>query len=91
MEAGILPMPSASEWAESLDKLGMGSKDGMVACSLVGEGCKKQELCAAFESLDQALQSELQEEENLKEAMGYNMIMLEHALCKIKRIGADLF
>jgi hypothetical protein len=89
VEAGILPMPSAGEWARSLDKLGKGSKDGMVTCGLVGKGCKKEKFCAAFESLDQALQSELQEEE--KEAMGYNIIMLEHALCKIKRLKADSF
>lgn len=61
----------------------------MEACGLVGKGSTKDEFCAAFESLDQALQLELTEEE--KEAMDYNVIMLEHTLCKIKRIGADLF
>jgi hypothetical protein len=32
---------------------------------------------------------ELTKEE--KEAMGYNVVMLEHALCKINRIGVELF
>ena len=89
VEAGILPMPSASEWAMSVYKMGKGSKDGMEMCGLTRQGCSKEEFCAAFESLDQALQIELREEE--KEAMGYNVIMLEHTLCKIKRIGADSF
>lgn len=89
MEANILPMPPAREWAESIVKMGKGSKAGMEICGLVSEGCNKEEFCAAFESLDQALQFELEEKE--KEAMGYNVIMLEHALCKINRIGADVF
>ena len=42
-------------------------------------------LCEAFASLDNALQTELTKEE--KDAMGYNIIMLELALYKIKRIG----
>jgi hypothetical protein len=89
VEAGILLMPSAREWAESIDKMGKGSKSGMVKCGLVREGCKREEFCGAFASLDQALQIELTNEE--KDAMGYNIIMLEHALCKIKRIGVNLF
>jgi hypothetical protein len=84
-----LLMPSAREWAESIDKMGKGSKSGMVKCGLVREGCKREEFCGAFASLDQALQIELTNEE--KDAMGYNIIMLEHALCKIKRIGVNLF
>jgi hypothetical protein len=85
VEAGILPMPSTGEWAESIAKTGMGSKAGMEMCGLVEKDCGKVKFCAAFTSLDQALQTELREDE--KEAMGYNIVMLEHALCKIKRIG----
>ena len=40
VEAGILPMPSAREWAESIDKMGKGSKAGMEKCGLVREGCE---------------------------------------------------
>ena len=89
VEAGILDMPSASDWAASINKMGKGSKDGMVTCGLVGTDCGREEFCKAFVSLDNALQAELTKEE--KDRMGYNIIMLEHALCKIKRIGADLF
>ena len=38
----------------------------------------------AFTSLDLALQQELKEEE--KKVMNYNVVMLEYALCKIKRL-----
>lgn len=89
IEAGILPMPSAREWAKSINKIGKGSRDGMTRCGLVKEDCSDDDFCAAFSLLDEALQTELREDE--KEAMGYNIIMLEHALCKIKRIGVDLF
>lgn len=89
VEAGILDMPSASEWARSIDKMGKGSKAGMEICGFVGSGGGRDQFCTAFASLDQVLQTTLEEEE--KEAMGYNVIMLEHALCKIKRIGVALF
>jgi hypothetical protein len=87
VEAGILDMPTARDWAISIDKMGKGSKHGMEACQLVKTDCAREEFCNAFVSLDKALQTELTKEE--KDAMGYNIIMLEHALCKIKRVGVD--
>lgn len=84
IEAGILDMPSTSEWADSVAKLGKGSKAGMEMCGFVAKGCNREQFRAAFVLLDQALQTELGNEE--KEAMGYNIIMLEHALCKINRL-----
>jgi len=90
VEAGVLPMPSTSDWASSIIKMGKGSKEGMIICGFVGEKkCSEKEFCDAFISLDQALQTELSEEE--KAAMGYNIVMLEHTLCKIKRLGVDSF
>ena len=89
VEAGILDMPSASDWATSINKMGKGSKAGIDTCGLVKKGCRREEFCKVFASLDNALQTELTKEE--KDAMGYNIIMLKHALCKIKKIGADLF
>jgi hypothetical protein len=89
VEAGLLPMPPAKEWAESVDKMGKGSKAGMENGRFVKENCSREEFCSAFASLDEALQMELTNEE--KETMGYNVVMLEHALCKINRIGIDIF
>ena len=89
VEAGILPMPSKSDWAKLIFKLKMGSKEGMEISGLVRDNYSMEDFCAAFSSLDTALQAELSDDE--KEDMGYNIIMLEHALCKIKRVGADYF
>jgi len=84
VEAGVVPLPSPREFGELIFKVGKGAKDGMAMFGLVKNDANKEEICEAFISLDLALQHELTEEE--KEAMGYNIIMLEHTLCKIKRL-----
>ena len=84
VKARVLSMPFALKWAESIWKMGNGSKAGLEMCGLVGKGCSQEDFCLAFESLDKALQMELKEDE--KEAMGENIVMLEHALCKINKI-----
>ena len=84
VEAGIIPMPSAEEWAKLIAKVGKGSKAGLEMCSFIEGNNNQQRICEAFVSLDLALQQELSNKE--KEAIGYNVIMLEHALCKIKRL-----
>lgn len=86
VEAGILLMPSIQEWAGLIHRLGKGAKAGMEMFGLTQKDSSKEEVCNAFASLDLALQRELGTEE--KERMGYNIIMLEHALCKIKRLTA---
>jgi len=84
VEAGIIPMPSAEEWAKLIAKVGKGSKAGLEMCGFIEGNNNQQRICEAFVSLDLALQQELSNKE--KEAIGYNVIMLEHALCKIKRL-----
>jgi hypothetical protein len=88
VEAGILPMPPAREWADTIARMGKGSTDGMKMCGFIGKDSSRAEFCGAFEMLDQALQTELRADE--KEAMGYNLVMLEHALCKIKRMRVHI-
>ena len=84
IEAGILQMPTALEWGGLIHSLRMGAKDGMNLIGLTSQDPSKSEVSQAFASLDAALQCELEEEE--KGMMNYNVIMLEHALCKIKRL-----
>ena len=79
-----MAMPSARKFGELIYKVGKGAKEGMVKFELVKNNAEKEEICEAFISLDLALQRELTEVE--KETMGYNIIMLEHTLCKIKRL-----
>lgn len=88
VEAGILSMPSVKEWAELIHKLKKGAMSGMEIYGLTQKKCSAEELHAAFTSLDQVLQRELRMDE--KEMMGYNIIMLEHTLCKIKRLTLKL-
>ena len=84
IEAGLIPMPSSMEFRELISKVGKGGKEGMTLIGLVKSSCKGEDICKAFQALDLALQHELTEDE--KEVMGYNVIMLEHTLCKIKRL-----
>ena len=84
VEAGLVLTPSSRELGDLIFKVGKGAKDGMTLVGLVKNSAKGEELCEALESLDLALLKALSEEE--KEAMGYNIIMLEHTLCKIKRL-----
>jgi hypothetical protein len=83
-EAGIIPMPSSYELGQVIYLVGKGAKDGMIKIGLVSNEANQEEFCNAFSSLDAYLESKLGAEE--KEAMGYNVVMLEHTLCKIKRL-----
>jgi hypothetical protein len=91
IEAGVLPMPTANEWGGLIFTLKMGAKGAMEVLDLTRKHASREEVTEAFTSLDFALQQVLEEEE--KVTMDYNVIMLEHALCKIKRLtthGIDL-
>ena len=77
-------MPTAREWGELIYALKMGAHSVMERLGLIGKRASKVEVSEAFISLNLVLRQELKEEE--KAAMNYNMIMLEHALCKFKRL-----
>ena len=84
VEAGIITMPSSQEMGELISRVQKGARAGLETFELVSKGANGNEVCQAFVSLDAALQHLLQMEE--KVAMGYNVIMLEHVLCKMKRL-----
>jgi len=77
-------MPTAHEWGRLIYTLKMGANGAMEMLGLISKKASRVEVAEVFTSLDRVLQKELQEEE--KVAMKYNVIMLEHALCKIKRL-----
>jgi len=79
-----VPMPSPEELGELIFKVGKRAKDGMAKIGLVKDKANREELCKAFTSLDLTFKQELTKDE--KVAMGYNVVMLEHTLCKIKRL-----
>ncbi len=84
IEAGIIPMPSSHEFGQLVYKVGKGAKDGMLMFGLTRGGGDGEDFCKAFTLLDDYVESALGAEE--KKAMGYNVVMLEHALCKMKRL-----
>jgi hypothetical protein len=84
IEADVLSMPLADEWGGLIHSLDMGAKAAMVDLGLTRENASKVELSNAFVSLDLAVRQELNEGE--RAAMRYNVVMLEHALCKIKKL-----
>jgi hypothetical protein len=88
VEAGILAMPSVKEWATLIHRLKKGAMAGMEMYGLTQTKCTVADFHASFALLDEVLQRELLTDE--KEMMGYNIIMLEHTLCKIKRLTLRL-
>jgi hypothetical protein len=89
VESGLVLMPSPNEFGELIFSVGRGAKDGMILIGLVKDSVSKDEFCEALESLYLSLQQELTEDE--KEVMGFNIVMLEHTLCKIKRLTRGKF
>jgi len=79
-----MPMPSFYEMARLIWKVGKGARDAMQILGLVGTGANRDDFINAFMSLDTHIEGVLGEEE--KSAMGYNVVMLEHTLCKMKRL-----
>jgi len=87
-EAGILPMPTSKEMGKLISKVKKGAQAGMQEYELVRKGASEEEVCQAFIALDAFLQQELGMEE--KKVMGYNVILLEHTLCKMNRLATRL-
>lgn len=82
IEASTMQMPTSYELGWLIYKVGKGERDRMLVCGLVKEGGNEEDFCKAFTSLDAYIESTLGEEEKI--AMNYNVVMLEHTLCKIK-------
>ena len=68
-------MPSSLELGQLIYKVGKGAKVGMVMLGLVKKEVKEEVFCT-FSMLDSHIEKALEVEE--KEAMGYNVVMLEH-------------
>lgn len=84
VEVGILQMPLIEEWAGLIYDVKKGATLGLQCLGLLGETFSKEEVIDAFKSLDTFLFETLSDED--QELMGYNIIMLEHSLCKFTRI-----
>lgn len=86
--AGVIPMPSADEMADIIWEINKGGARGLEELGLIPKadrGAKrdKQEVRDALRALFQFLQENLDLEEQTQ--MIFDIIMLEHALCKYVR------
>jgi hypothetical protein len=80
----ILDMPAIEDWAKLIHHVQKGATMGLQALTLLGEKFTEEEVVDAFTQLHAFLLENLSEED--QELMGYNIVMLEHALCKFTRI-----
>lgn len=84
IEMEILDMPAIEDWAKLIHHVQKGATMGLQALTLLGEKFTEEEVVDAFTQLHAFLLENLSEED--QELMGYNIVMLEHALCKFTRI-----
>ena len=84
IEAGIFPMPSIQEWASLIYCVNKGASKGLSKLNLIHDTYTKSQLTEAFQTLHNFLLEHLSQDEQIM--MGYNIVMLEHALCKFTRI-----
>lgn len=84
VSAGIIPMPSAEMIGDIIFDVGKGAVDGMERLDIVPQGVSKEYFIHQFSSLNTFLEGQLSTDE--KVLMDYSVIMLEHGLCKYKRL-----
>lgn len=84
IEAGVLQMPNVDIWARLIFQVNKGAIAGLQQLALLDNTCTEPDVVQVFQALHDFIMRNLSEEEQLM--MGYNMIMLEHALCKFSRI-----
>lgn len=84
VEAGVLEMPSVRMWAGLIFRVGKGAAKGLIRLNLVPKAYTEDQIYQAFNGLNNFLMEKLSDID--RATMGYNIIMLEHALCKFTRI-----
>jgi hypothetical protein len=84
IELEILDMPPIEDWAKLISDVQKGATTGLQSLALLGNTFTSEEVVDAFTKLNAFLMQNLSEED--MELMGYDMVMLEHGLCKFTRI-----
>ncbi|KAF9521306.1 hypothetical protein CPB83DRAFT_737848, partial [Crepidotus variabilis] len=84
VDCGFVNMPSAVDMGSLVEQINRGAVKGLIQLGLVSPKYTKKDAAQAFALLHQHVE-ETSSRDN-KELMGYNPIMLEHALCKFQRI-----
>jgi hypothetical protein len=83
IEAGVIRMPSSGEWGMLVVAVNKGAKKGLGDLKLINANTPNHIIVQEFKALDDFLLANLTQEQ--KEVMHYNVIMLEHGLCKQPR------
>jgi hypothetical protein len=84
IEAGVMEMPSIKEWAHLVFKVGKGAAEGLIRLNLLPRKYSEDQIFQAFDGLHRFLLENISDAD--RALMGYNIIMLEHGLCKFTRL-----
>lgn len=83
--AGVFDSPTASSLGTMIFTLNLGARKGMQGLELVTSTVSALEFASAFATLYEAVSDMLTDEES--RAMRWDLFVLEHALCKGRRLG----
>lgn len=87
-EAGLMHMPTTQQMADLVATLKKGAKTGLARLGMIAKDKPTDDdIMAAFVRLSHHLNVDLSEDE--KNDMHYNILMLEHGLCKYSRLIPD--
>ena len=84
VESGVLVLPTNEDWASLIYIVEKGGTRGLQRILLLEEKFSQQDVIDAFQMLNAFLVQEISTSD--RELMGYNIVMLEHALCKFTRV-----
>ena len=77
--------PTPMEVGHAIAKLGLGSLAGLIALKqMPARGCSPTQIAEAFVDVFKMLDDNLDKEE--KNIMGFDVLMVEHLLCKYQRL-----
>ena len=83
IEAGVIQVSSPDEWGSLVVDVDKGAKKGLRNLKLIDANAPPQTVVQEFKALNDFLLERLTSEQ--REAMHYNVVMLEHGLCKHPR------
>jgi hypothetical protein len=84
LESGFLPMVDAFVMGKLVAKVGKGAKDALKCLGLTNQHSNENAIANAFVELHQHATEAINQEKQT--TMVYNVITLEHGLCKYKRL-----
>ena len=83
IEAGVIGVSSPDEWGLLVVAVNKGAKKGLTELGLINTNSPPRTIVQEFKALNNFLLQKLTQEQ--KDIMHYNIVMLEHGLCKHPR------